>query len=77
MNASRQLEIFISGEEVTEQLSAFNASMSTNLYSVARTGPSSFLATFPNGMGMQVNLTNMLSFAMVVPDAFNGWPTGQ
>ena len=72
LNASRQLEILISGEDVTDQLVSLNASISTDFYTVSRSSSNSILATFPNGMGLMVNLTNMLTFTVIIPDKYRG-----
>ncbi|XP_064385849.1 mucin-like protein [Halichondria panicea] len=76
LNASRQLEILISGEDVTDQLVNVSSSISTDLYSVSRSSSNSILATFPNGMGLMVNLSSMLTFTVIIPDAFRGLTRG-
>ena len=76
LNATRQLEILISGEDVTDQLVNLNASISTDLYSVSRSSSNSILATFPNGMGLMVNRSSMLTFTVIIPDAFRGLTRG-
>ena len=76
LNASRQLEILISEEDVTNQLVNVSSSISTDLYSVSRSSSNSILATFPNGMGLMVNLSSMLTFTVIIPDKYRGLTRG-
>ncbi|XP_064385364.1 uncharacterized protein LOC135334155 isoform X9 [Halichondria panicea] len=76
LNATRQLDILISGEDVTDQLVNVSSSISTDFYSVSRSSSNSILATFPNGMGLMVTLSSMLTFTVIIPDAFRGLTRG-
>ena len=75
---SGQLEVYLSGTDYTDALANTNDTFKTDLLSITRTSPNSIIATFPNRMGVAVNVSGpMLSFTMIVPEYFGNMTRGK
>ena len=76
--ANRDLVIYLDGTDCTSILANTNDTFSTDSLSITRTSPSSILATFPRGIGVNIDSTGtMLSFTVTVPTVFQGLTNGK
>ena len=73
-----ELEVYLNGRNYTDVLDTTNDTFTTDFISITRTSPNSYLATFPNQMGVAVNASaTMLAFTMTVPKAFQNMTKGR